>query len=113
MPSGWPSALDRDPFTPVVREVGDGHAARVDVELALGQEEEQLQSRIRQHLPKDCLDLLRRRPAGAQVLEEAGHPAQRVVAGTVETAIDRVLHPRAQRAKGDRDDERGRRSCPP
>ena len=93
--------------------IGDGHSARVDVETALGQEEHELQRRIREHLPQDALHFFRRRPAGAQVLEEVSHSPQRVVAGTVEAAIDRVLQPRAQRAKGGRDDERGRRGRPP
>src|SRR5512146_1633663 len=107
------AALDRDALAPVVRDVGDRYATRVHIELTLGKEEQELQPRIGEHLPQNCLDLFRRRLAGTQVLEEVGDPPKRVVAGTVEAAIDRVLQPRAQRAKDDRDDERGRGGGPP
>ena len=70
------AALDRDPLAPVVRDVGDRYATRVDIELALGKEEQELQPRIGEHLPQNCLDLFRRRPAGTQVLEEVGDPPQ-------------------------------------
>ena len=59
-PESLASAFDRDPVPPVVREVDDGHPACVDVELAFRQEEEEPQSRIRQHVPKDSFHLLRR-----------------------------------------------------
>ena len=112
-PSGCPSRSIGDPLAPVVRDVGDRQPARVDVELALGQEEAQLEPRVATARSRRTrLDLLGRRPAGAQVLQEVGHPPQRVVAGAVEAAVDRVLHPRAQRPERHRDDERGRRGRP-
>ena len=91
-----------------VREVADGRPARIDVELAFRQEEEEPESRIRQHVPKDSFHLLGRSATSWQILQEHVHPPQRVEAGAVESAIDPVLHPCAQRTKGDRDDSMSR-----
>ena len=104
-----PVALDRDPLVPVVRVPRDRDPARVDVELALWQEEPKLQTGVVQLLTQESLDVLGRRPAGAQRFEKVGHSSQRVVASAVEAPVDRVLHPRAQRAESDRDHERGGR----
>ena len=114
MPSGWPPRSIGIRSRPSSGGVGDGYAARVDVELALRAGRSGAPAADRSSTSRrTALDLLRRGPAGAQVFEEVGHPPQRVVAGAVEAPIDRVLHPRAQRAKGDRDDERGRGGRPP
>ena len=108
-----PVTHDRDPLASVVRPAGYRYSARVDVELALRQEEEQLQTWVAQQLAEKSVNVLGNGAAGAQILEEVGHPAQRVVAGAVEAPIDGVLHPRAQRAKRNRNDERGGRGRPP
>src|SRR5204862_2341231 len=99
------AALDRDLLPAVVREAARGDAARVYVALALGEEEEELQSRIRHELAQDALPALRRGPAVAQLLEKGGHPVHCVVARAVEPSIDRVLNPCTQRPEDDRDDK--------
>ena len=108
-----PVALNRDPRASVVRLPGYRQSARVDVQLALRQEVKQLQTWVDQQLAEESLSVLGRGAAGAQIFEEVGHPAQRVVAGSVEAPIDGVLHTRAQWAKRNRNDERGGRGRPP
>ena len=110
-PEREPRARDRRSHATVLRLVAGGPATRIDVELALGQEEAQLEPGVGEHLAEHRLDRLGRGASGAQVLEEAHDPRSRVVASAAEAAVDRVLHPRAQRPEGDRDEQRrhGRR----
>ena len=61
---------------------------------------------IGQQLAQQRLDLLRRGLSGAQPLEERRHALERLVARAAEAAVDDVLQRRAQRAEGDRHDER-------
>ena len=106
------ASLDWYALPPVVGRVRNEHPLRVDIELALGEEEVQLERRIRHQLAQQRFDALRCRAAGAQVVEEARHAMQCVVASPVEPSIHRVLHPRPHRTERNRDNERRDRGRP-
>ena len=111
-PEREPRACDRRSHTSVLRRVVRRAATCIDVKLALGQEEAQLESWVGEHLAEQWLDRLRRGATRAQVIEEADDPRSRVIASAAEAAVDRVLYPRAQRPEGDRHEQRCDRRRP-
>ena len=74
---------------------------------AVGQPEVQLDAVVAHGLGEDAADLLRFRPPGAHVAEEALGPAQPVEAVAVEPAVDDPLYAGPQRPERHRDGERG------
>ena len=80
--------------------------ARVDVAVAVGQPQQQLERRVAERVGKHGAGLLGRRAPGAQVDEMALDEPQALVARAVEAAVDDALHTRAQRPERERDGER-------
>jgi hypothetical protein len=107
---GPPVALDRDPRAPVVSRGRE--PTRIDIGARLGIREEQLDPRVFAHLAQHVHDRLGLRPAGAEIVEEAGDAPQSGVAGAVEAAVEPVLRPRAQRPERHRDQQRRGRGRP-
>jgi hypothetical protein len=88
---GRAQPLDRRSLPVVLRDVDGGQSAGVDVELALRQEEAQLEPGIGDELLEQPLDRLGGGATGAQVVEKIRDPAQRLVARTAEAAVDGIL----------------------
>ena len=80
----------------VVGIVDHRRAGQVDGESAVGQDQAKIEVVDPERLAEDALDVLGDGAAGAEIVEECGHPLQGVEAGAVEATVDRILEPMAE-----------------